>query len=265
MGAISRLSQEAMVGEIDDLMHEVALANRMLFEMGLADSSTIERGHVSLRVPGQPDRFVIKALGPALSMTKAEHMVVVDVNGFKVGGPKELNLPNEVKMHSCILRERPEINSVVHVHPRYTVLMSVLQEQLGPMCIEGQQLFSEPLPMFPSPRLIIREEDGVEVAQLLGKRDAILLQGHGAATVGADMEDSMTNMLHLEEQARMNYLAFCAAGKDHPVIRPEQQREFAQNMRLLGEQEHLKPEVAPTRRKPSGVWLHYARLAAEGE
>ena len=251
------------MAEIDDLMDEVALANRMLYEMGLADSSTIERGHVSLRVPGQPDHFVIKALGPALSLTHKEHMVVVDTNGFKVSGPKELNLPNEVKMHSCILRARPDVNSVVHVHPRYTVLMSVLQEQLGPMCLEGMQLFSKPLPMFPSPRLIIREEDGAEVASLLGDRPAILLQGHGAATVGADMEDSMTNMLWLEEQAKMNYLAFCALGKDHPVIRPEQQAESAQNMRLLGEQEHLKPEFAPTKRKPSGVWLHYARLAQQ--
>jgi hypothetical protein len=68
-------------------------------------------------------------------------------------------------------------------------------------------------------------------------------------------------MLHLEEQARMNYLAYCAAGPDHAVLRPEQMVEFGQNMRKLGEQAHLKPEVAPTPRKPSGVWLHYARLA----
>lgn len=251
--------------ELDDVMGEVALANRMLFEIGLADSSTIERGHVSLRVPSQPDRFVIKALGPALSMTQKEHIVVVDMNGFKVGGPRELNLPNEVKMHSCILRARPEMNSVVHVHPRYTVLMSVLQEHIGPMCIEGLQLFTQPLPVFPSPRLIIREEDGLEVAKLLGDSEAILLQGHGAATVGADMEDSVTTMLYLVEQARMNYLAFCAMGRDHPVLSPEQRTEFAQNMRLLGTQEHLKPEVAPTSRKPSGIWLHYARLAGKAD
>ncbi len=251
------------MSELTDLMEEVALANRMLYEMGLADSSTIERGHVSMRVPGQPDQFVIKALGPALSMTRKEHMVVVDTNGFKVTGARELNLPNEVKMHSCLLRERPDVNSVVHVHPRYTVLMSVLQEQLTPMCIEGMQLFFQPLPMFPSPRLIIREEDGVEVAKLMGDREAILLQGHGAATVGTDMEEAVTNMLYLEEQARMNYLAFCAAGKEHAAITREQGREFAENMRRLGEQEHLKPEVAPTPRKPSGIWIHYAELAAK--
>ena len=245
----------------DALMDEVALASRMLYEMGLADSSTIERGHVSLRLPDDPGRFIVKALGPALSQTYADHMVVVDMEGRKAGGPREMNLPNEVKMHSCLLRERADANSVVHVHPRYTVLMSVLQERLGPMCIEGMPLFAEPIPMFPSPRLIIHEEDGAEVARLLGGHGAILLQGHGAATVGGDMEDAMVNMLHLEEQARMNYLALCAVGPGHPVLTPEQRAAFVANMRSMPSAEHLEPEVAPTPRKPSGIWRHYAALA----
>lgn len=250
------------MAEQEEIFEHVALASRMLYEMELADSSTIERGHVSYRLPDEPDKFVIKALGPALSMTEAEHIVVVNMDGFKVGGPKEMNLPNEVKMHSCLLRERPQVNSVVHVHPRYTVLMSVLQEQLGPMCIEGMPLFAKGIPLFPSPRLIIHEKDGAEVAALMGDSDAIMLQGHGAATVGGDVEDAILNMLHLEEQARMNYLAFCAAGKDHAVISREQREEFVANMRSMAEAEHLKPEMRPTARKPSGIWNHYAEMAS---
>ena len=131
-----------MTENLDDLINEVALASRMLYEMGLADASTIERGHVSLRLPENPDHFIIKSLGPSLSQTYSAHMVIVNVDGYKVGGPKENNLPNEVKMHSCLLRDRPEINSIVHVHPRYTVLMSVLEAQLKAMCFEGMPLFS---------------------------------------------------------------------------------------------------------------------------
>ena len=79
--------------DLDDLMHEVALANRMLAEMGLADGPTIERGHVSLRIPGQPDRFIIKGLGPALSMTEADDMVVVNLDGFRLEGPASSTCP----------------------------------------------------------------------------------------------------------------------------------------------------------------------------
>ncbi len=248
------------MAELDDVKHEVVIASRMLYEMGLADGLTIERGHASMRLPSQPDRFVIKGLGPALSLVGEDDLLVCDLEGFKTDGPKELNVPNEVKMHSCILRERPDVASVVHVHPRFTVLMSVLQMGLGPMCIEGMPLLRKGVPVFPSPRLIVREEDGVEVAKLMGDADAILLQGHGAATAGADLESALLNMLSLEEQARMNYYAYAAAGPGHPTITAEQSAEFGANMRAMADQPHLKPEVAPTPRKPSGVWKHFQRM-----
>ena len=250
------------MAELDDVKHEVVVANKILAELGLADGPTIERGHASFRIPGRPDHFLIKALGPALSMLEDDDLVVCDMNGFKAEGRKVLNLPNEVKMHSCIMRDHPEVNSVVHVHPRYTVLMSVLQVNLEPMCIEGMPMFTEPLPVFPNPRLILGDEDGTEVARLLGSASAILLRGHGAATVGEDMEEAVVNMLHLEEQARMNYLAYCAAGPNHAALTPEQARDFGANMRTLRDQPHLKPEVAPTDRKPSGVWKHYEKLVS---
>ena len=132
---------------------------------------------------------------------------------------------------------------------------------LGRVYEEGMPLFGKGIPMFPNPRLIIHEKDGAEVARLMGDSDAIMLQGHGAATVGGDMEDAVINMLHLEEQARMNYLAFCAVGSNHATLTKEQAQDFVANMRSMPDADHLKPQVAPTPRKPSGIWLHYTELA----
>ena len=248
--------------DLDSVMANVVEANKIVAEIGLANGPTIERGHVSFRIPDEPDKFLIKGLGPALSMLKTDDLVICNMDGFKISGRPEMNLPNEVKMHACIMRDHPEVNSVVHVHPRFTVLMSVLQANIVPMCIEGMQMFNGPLPVFPHPRLILGDEDGTEVARLIGDREAVLLQGHGAATVGADMEDSVMAMLNLEEQAKMNWYAYCAAGPDHASISREQAMDFGANMRTLGDQPHLKPEVAPTSRKPSGVWRHYGKLVS---
>ncbi len=243
---------------IDDVRDSVVEANKILAELGLADGPTIERGHTSFRLPDDPDHFVIKGLGPALSLLKGDELMVCDMNGFKVSGPKELNVPNEVKMHSCIMREHPEVNSVVHVHPRFTVLMSVLQLDLGPMCLEGMQLVAKPLPMFPSPRLIIREEDGARVAELIGDSPAILLQGHGAATVGADMEDAVMGMLHLEEQAKMNWYAYCAAGPDHARI-PEEMIAAERNKPRFDELPHMKGLVEQAGVVHArGAWQYWA-------
>jgi L-fuculose-phosphate aldolase len=249
------------MAELDDVKREVALASRILAAMGLADGASAALGHASLRVPSALDTFVIKALGPALAETGVDDLVVVNTDGFKVGGPKHLNLPNEVKMHSCILREHPEVQAVVHVHPAHTVLLSVQGVPLRPMRVEGLQLFRTPMPLFPSPRLIIREEDGAEVAALLGEAKVLLLQGHGAATVGGGLEEAVVNMQALEEQARMNWLALAAMGREYASIPPEKVREFVENLRRTGEQAHLKPEQPGPAYSPGGVWRHYAGLA----
>jgi hypothetical protein len=47
----------------------------------------------------------------------------------------------------------------------------------------------------------------------------LLLLGHGAVTVSTrSVEGSVMAMAHLEHQARLNYLAICAMGADHPSI-----------------------------------------------
>ena len=251
------------MADLESIKREVALANRMLAATGLVGGVSAALGHVSCRIPDDPDHFVIKGLWKPLAQAGAGDMLVVDMNGFKTEGPRALNLPNEVKMHSCILRERPEVNSVVHCHPRFAVMMSVLELPLTPMRIEGMQLLARPLPVFPSPRLIIREEDGAEVAQLIGDSPAILLRGHGVATAGKSMEDALIAMLQIEEQAMMNYHAACVGGLSHKSITPEQMREFGENMQRVRQQEHLQPWEDWTPQQPGGVWQYYAALAGD--
>ena len=49
--------------------------------------------------------------------------------------------------------------------------------------------------------MIITEEDGMEVVSAMGENSVMLLQGHGAVTTGSNLEASVMNMLHLEEQS----------------------------------------------------------------
>ena len=74
-------------------------------------------------------------------------MVVCDLEGNWLDGPSNMSQCSEIKIHSCIMRERPDVVSVTHVHPDYTVLMSVFEKQLKPMAQEGAALVSKPLPI----------------------------------------------------------------------------------------------------------------------
>ncbi len=257
--------------EIDDVKREVAIGTRLLAEFGLATGILASLGHVSMRVPNDPELFVVKGRGypmDALAVMRPEQMVVVDMDGNLVDGPRDAWQCNEVKMHSCILRERPDVQSVVHVHPRFTVLMSLLGVRLRPMCNEGRDIVRNELPVFNHSRLILSEQDGVEVTRTLGDGSAAILRGHGAVCTGRNMEQAVMTMLNLEEQARMNYYAYCAMGDAYEGIPDDQIEDGRAASATMGELPHLKGPISRGAGRgmggrPGGVWAHYTTSVTE--
>jgi ribulose-5-phosphate 4-epimerase/fuculose-1-phosphate aldolase len=99
----------------------------------------------------------------------------------------------------------------------------------------------------------------MEVAGLVEKSRAALLVGHGAVTHGGSMAEAFMNMYNLEEQARMNYHLYCAAGPDYQGIPAEMLAEPNVPRTQL---DHFKDEV-PGPQRPNGVFLYYTKVAAQ--
>ena len=253
-----------MVSKLDDTMRQTAIANRILSDVGLAVGVTAALGHVSIRVPGDSDKFVVKGRQyevDALAVMRPEDMVVCDLEGFLVQARPGLSQCSEVKIHSCIYKTRPEVHSVVHVHPRYTVLMSALGQTLVPMCQEGAQLVRRPLPVYPHTKTIQSDEEGMEMVSCMGSEDILLLQGHGAVTTGATAAESVMSMMQLEEQARMNYLAYCAEGPDHSRL-PDELVEEMSNRIPLHELPHFSEVLQGKEPQRDGIWNYWVVSAS---
>ena len=259
-----------MASELDDVKYQVAVANRVLSELGLASGPLVSLGHASLRLPSDPNKFVVKGRGyalDALPLMRPEDMVVVDLDGYKIDGPPGSTQCYEVQMHACIYKTHPDVQSVVHCHPRYTVVMSVLQATLIPMCSEGLALVRTPLPVYPHNKIITSVEEGMDVATIMGDSRAILLHGHGATTTGNDLGESVINMLNLEEQAKMNWYAYCAAGPSHAGI-PEEMIAESANRPQLPELPHFKDLMAAegdprARAGVNPVYAYHAQLVSQ--
>src|SRR6266849_2178242 len=214
-------SFQTMTATAIDVKRDVAIANRVLWALGLCTGVTTSLGHASLRLPDRPDRFLVKGRGykmDALAAMRPEERVTCDLDGNRVDGPPGASQCFEVKMHSWMYKLYPEVRSVVHVHPRFTVLLSTLGQTLKPMCQEGIDLVARPLPMYPHAKTVVTDAEGEEVGRLIGSSRAVLLQGHGATTTGASLEEAVMNMLQLEEQAKMNYQALSALGPNYPSL-----------------------------------------------
>src|SRR4030095_7869854 len=137
--------------DLEDVKREVATANRVLANLGLATGLTAALGHASMRVPSEPHHFFVKGREyefDALAIMEPDDMVMCDTEGFLIAGRAGLTQCSEVKIHACIYKTRPQVQSVVHVHPRYTILMSVLTGSLKPMRQEGAELLRHALPSY---------------------------------------------------------------------------------------------------------------------
>jgi ribulose-5-phosphate 4-epimerase/fuculose-1-phosphate aldolase len=250
--------------ELEQARVECAIANRILSEIGLATGVRASLGHASIRLPSHPELFVVKGRGyyiDVMSRMRPEDMVVCDMEGNWVDGPPESMQPGEVKMHSCILRARPDVNSVVHVHPKFTVIMSTLQQALVPMVQEGAALVRNPLPVYPRSKVVVTEEEGQEVTRLLGSEKMILLKGHGAATTGVDLQDSCMAMIQLEHQAEMNYYAYLAEGEHHRRI-PDENVEQMVHHRSFTQPHFVARTDLIGLPKTTGIWQYYSELVS---
>lgn len=255
---------------IDGLKEQVAEANRVLAAVGLSTGAIAGHGHASMRIPDQPDRFVMKGRGAlidVLAKATADDMVVCDLDAFTVERKGTTTPAFEVMMHACIYREHPDVQCIAHTHARYCAVLSVLHNPIVPMCQEGIPLVRKPLPVYPHVAPVITLEEGMEVARLLGDSKAILLEGHGATTVGASLEEAVMNMINLEEQAKMNWYARCAAGPYYRRI-PEQNLDELSNLRLAPTLPHFKDLLAENAaleagqpRRRAGVYAYYSEMA----
>lgn len=211
--------------EIDQLKKRVALGNRILFHQGLADY----HGHLSARIPGTR-RFLIKPVLAPLGYVTSKDLIVVDIDEYKrvceenwakVKGKREVTKlkvpPRETMIHAAIYEARPDVNSVAHTHQPLATAFSVAGVPLLPIYNQAAP-FAPETPIFPSPRLIYTLQDGAELVQTLGKRTAVLMQGHGITTVGEGVEQATSNAIYLERTAYMQWVA-SSVGK--PVTMPQ--------------------------------------------
>jgi ribulose-5-phosphate 4-epimerase/fuculose-1-phosphate aldolase len=191
----------------NETLRKLIDAGRILETNGLGD---LTRGHVSIRIPGQSDRFVMKPHSYGFDEITSENAVVCDLNGEKTGGGGRRH--SEVFIHSEIYKARPDINSVVHAHPPHAIALSAIREPLK-MISQPACNFADGLPDYEETMYLIRTQElGSGVAKSLGNAKATLMRHHGVAVAGRTVEEAVILTLALEEACRIQLIAQ-AAGK----------------------------------------------------
>lgn len=184
-----------------------------LYERKLTFSSG---GNVSMR---NADGVLITPSGRNKGRLKPEEMVKTDIGGKLQGeGKPSIELGFHLAIYDC----RPEVNAVVHCHPLYCTALAVKKDKLRTgLTPEGILLLGDVPHM---PYATPGTQDLVDiVAEYSKHHDAMIMERHGAITLGRDLEEAYNRMEELEFQAHMQFLT------EGSLELPEEERRRIRN------------------------------------
>ena len=157
------------------IKQQLIIAGKVLVAEGQDDFT---RGHISVRVPGNPKLFFMKAHSLGLDEITMKNILTIDLEGNVVAGSARRH--SEVYIHSEIFKARADVNCVIHTHPTYSVAFSGTGHPMKAYSQPGA-MFSGEVGVYTDTITLIRSHAlGAGVAKALGSRRAVLLKNHGA-------------------------------------------------------------------------------------
>ena len=192
----------------DRLRATLADAGRVLAMEGHGDYVA---GHISVRLPGDSGRFLMKPAGIGIEEMRPDNIITVDIDGNKTDGAMPRH--NEVYIHSEVLRARSDVTCVIHSHPMHAVAFSSLGRPLVAVGNDGGYFADGRLPIFSETTdLIISRERGSAVARCLAANAALILRNHGIVATGGSIEEAVWTAIKLERACQAQLLAEAAGG-----------------------------------------------------
>ena len=194
------------------LLEDLVIANHVLASHGVLDAF----GHVSIRHPGNPDRFLMsRSLAPAL--VAAADILEYDLDGNAVDARGRTGFLERF-IHAEIYKARPDVKVVIHSHAPSVIPFGTTQVPMQPM-FHISAFLSPQVPVFEirkaggmTDMLVSNAQLGKALADALGKGAVVLMRGHGMAVAGPALPLTVFRAIYTEVNARLQTQAIEIGG-----------------------------------------------------
>jgi len=166
-------------------------------------------GNVSVKLPD--GTFLATPTGMSKSFITPEKLVHIDQDGQILDASAGLKPSSEIKMHLRCYKEREDVGAVLHAHPPVATGYAVANKPLDEYSMIETVIALGSIPVTPYGTPSTYEVPD-RIAPYLGEHDALLLQNHGALTVGADLITAYYRMETLELFAKISLNAHLLGG-----------------------------------------------------
>ncbi|WP_104088685.1 class II aldolase/adducin family protein [Arthrobacter sp. GMC3] len=184
--------------DLDAILAELSDVGRSAVDRGLALASG---GNLSARLSA--DTFVVTGSGTWLDRLTPSDFSIMSLAGDVRGGNP--NPSSEWKLHQRSYQERPDINSVVHVHPQHAVLIDALGYDVRLLTLDHAYYVRSigTTPYYPNGS----DELAESAAEQAREHNCIIMGNHGCSALGDTISMAFRRALNLEEAATATYRA----------------------------------------------------------
>lgn len=163
---------------------------RDIFLRGLISSHA---GNMSTRVV---NRIYITRTSSMLGKLRQQDLIELELGQDKNDVPLA---SSELIVHTAIYQKTNAL-SIVHAHPPYATLLSMVQDEIVPIDAEGKYMFTK-IPVVTPRQAIGSDESARFVSAALQNFKIVLVRGHGSFARGETLEEAFMYTSSLESSS----------------------------------------------------------------
>ncbi len=182
-------------------------------------------GNMSVRL--NENEILTTPTGVSKGFMTTEMIIKVDMTGKVISGNTKYKPSSEIKMHIEVYKQRADIKSVVHAHPPYCTSFAVAGIPLN-KCVLPEAVIvigAVPIAKYGLPST---QEVPESIKEHIQSSDAVLLENHGALTLGSNLLNAYHKMETLEHTA---HIVWNAIQLGNVNVLPEYERDRLMSLR----------------------------------
>ena len=191
---------------------DLAAASRILAAQGVVDGF----GHVSMRHPQASARYLMaRSLAPAL--VTPDDIIEYDLDSNAVNAEGRSSFLERF-IHGEIYKARPDVMAVVHSHSPSVIPFGLVGVAMQAM-FHNAAFLAQGVPVFDirdkfgaTDLLVGNGDKGVALAQVMGRKDVVLMRAHGSVACGPTLQSAVFRAVYTEVNARIQHWAAALAG-----------------------------------------------------
>ena len=192
---------------------DLAACYRLVAEFGWSD---LVFTHITARVPGTEDQFLINPYGMMFDEITASSLVKIDLNGNKMEESSFPVNPAGFTIHSAIHAVRHDAQCVLHVHSLNGVAVSAQKNGVLPLSQQSIFILAS-LAYHDYEGVALNEAEKPRLVADMGNKNYLMLRNHGLLTVGKTIADAFQAMYFFEAACTIQIRAQSGGGELIPI------------------------------------------------